>query len=73
MPAARLASGPSVYLLRLLSSAGAGFMIIVLSLLFIAFVFGIWMGLSFYRRNAIKCAAETAVAPRYAKSRTNTY
>lgn len=48
-------------------------MVIILSLLLIAFVFGIRMGLSFYRRNIVKCAAENAVTPRYVKSRTNTY
>jgi hypothetical protein len=59
-------------LLRPLFSAGAGFMIVLLSLLLIAFIFGIWMGLCFYRRITVKVSAD-AIAPRYPKSRTHTY
>ena len=48
-------------------------MIVLLSLLLIAFIFGIWMGLCFYRRIAVKVSADTAIVPRYPKSRTHTY
>ena len=48
-------------------------MVVVLSLLFIAFLFGIWMGLSFYRRATIKDTANTGVMRRYPRARTNSY
>jgi hypothetical protein len=44
-------------------------MIVVLSLLFIAFLFGIWMGLCFYRRTAVKATANTGVVTRYSTGR----
>ncbi len=47
-------------------------MIVLLSLLLIAFIFGIWMGLCFYRRITVKVSAD-AIVPRYPKSRTHTY
>ena len=48
-------------------------MIVLLSLLFIAFIFGIWMGLRCYRQSTVKVSTDTAVVPRYPKSRTHTY
>ncbi|QNI33807.1 hypothetical protein H7849_07775 [Alloacidobacterium dinghuense] len=48
-------------------------MIVVLSLLFVAFLFGIWMGLGFYRRITLKATANGRVATRYAKSGTRPY
>jgi hypothetical protein len=50
---------------------GAGFMIVVFSLLFAAFLFGIWMGLCFYRRVMVKI--NSGVGRRYSKSRTGVY
>jgi hypothetical protein len=47
-------------------------MIVVLSLLFIAFVFGIWMGLCYYRRATVKATGSLPIARRYSKSRTGT-
>jgi hypothetical protein len=49
------------------------FMIVVLSLLFIAFVFGIWMGLNFYRRVAVKGTINTGLLRRYMRTRTDSY
>jgi hypothetical protein len=46
-------------------------MIIVLSLLFLAFVFGIWMGLGFYRRSTVKDTGRIPIVRRYAKSRSD--
>jgi len=40
-------------------------MIVVFSLLFVAFLFGIWMGLCFYRRTTVKAAVEPCVVARY--------
>ena len=47
-------------------------MIVVLSLLFVAFLFGIWMGLCFYRRATVKNTANIPLVRRYTKSRTGT-
>ncbi|HMD20148.1 MAG TPA: hypothetical protein VKH40_07490 [Alloacidobacterium sp.] len=44
-------------------------MIVLLTLLFVAFLFGIWIGLCFYRRSTIRATANTGVMPRYAKPR----
>ena len=44
-------------------------MIVVFSLLFVAFLFGIWMGLCFYRRGTVKATAVTGVFPRYTARR----
>jgi hypothetical protein len=54
-------------------SVGAGFMVVVLSLLFIAFIFGIWMGLWCYRQSTVKVSTDNAIVPRHTKSRTHTY
>jgi hypothetical protein len=48
-------------------------MIILLSLFLVAFLFGIWMGLSFYRRMTIKSAVNVPVTRRFAKPRSSTY
>jgi len=48
-------------------------MIIVFTLLFVAFLVGIWMGLCFYRRSSVKATADTAIVPRYTESRTRRY
>jgi hypothetical protein len=55
------------------ASPGAGSMIIVFTLLFVAFLVGIWMGLCFYRRSSVKATADTAIVPRYTESRTRRY
>jgi len=47
-------------------------MIVVLSLLFVAFLFGIWMGLCFYRRATVKATGNLPIVRRYTKSRTGT-
>jgi hypothetical protein len=51
---------------------GAGFMIIVFSLLFFAFLFGVWMGLCFYRRATVKATGNIPNVSNYSKSRTGT-
>jgi len=48
-------------------------MVVVLSLLFIAFIFGIWMGLWCYRQSTVKVSTDNAIVPRHTKSRTHTY
>ncbi|HLH35397.1 MAG TPA: hypothetical protein VKX41_12030 [Alloacidobacterium sp.] len=48
-------------------------MIVLLSLLLVAFLFGIWMGLSFYRRVAIKSTVNIPITRRFAKTRSGTY
>jgi len=48
-------------------------MIVVLSLLLIAFLVGIWLGRGFYRRVTAKATAKTATLPRFTRSRTNIY
>ena len=45
-------------------------MVIVLSLLFVAFLFGVWMGLNFYRRATVKDTANIRFVRRSARSRT---
>ncbi len=42
-------------------------MIVVLSLLFVAFIFGIWMGLCFYRRTMVKATADAGIVTRYSR------
>ena len=48
-------------------------MIVLLTLLFVAFLFGMWMGLCFYRRSTVKATSNTGAMPRYAKSRPHGY
>ena len=47
-------------------------MIIVFSLLFFAFLFGVWMGLCFYRRATVKATGNIPIVSHYSKSRTGT-
>lgn len=47
-------------------------MIVVLSLLFVAFLFGVWMGMCFYRRVTVKDTANVPFVRRYTRSRTGT-
>lgn len=48
-------------------------MIVVLSLLFVAFLFGIWMGMCFYRRVTVKNTASIPIVRRYTGSHTETF
>ena len=48
-------------------------MIVLLTLLFAAFVFGMWIGLCFYRRSMVRATSNVRLISRYAKSRSDTY
>ncbi len=44
-------------------------MVVLLTLLFVAFLFGMWIGLCFYRRSMVRATSNVRVMSRYAKSR----